>query len=312
MKPSKLIKNNPFILAPMDEVTDIAYRELCEKKGSSYTITELTSVEALSRGHTYKDRYSRGNLSHNCVQLFGKNPESFTKAAEIIQDEAESIDINFGCPSPSVTNNQESGASLLKDPKNVEKIVEKLVKHTDKPITAKIRLGYKKTTYKEVATKIENAGADLLAIHGRTAEQKYSGTANWDAIEDVYNSLERIKVVGNGDIKETKDIDDKLNIKCSALMIGRAAIGNPDIFKQFNQHYKNKNIDNTKDIKSKQKELFKEYINLLENYDIHKKNTRISRQAMWFFKGISGVKELRKNIMEAKSVEEVLNIVEEF
>ena len=137
----KIIKKNPFILAPIDAVTDISYRELWEKKGAAYTKTELSNAEAIIRGKTLISRYKKGNLKLNSVQLFGSQPEKFVLAAKKIGDEADIIDVNFGCPSTSVTNN-ESGSTLLKDPKNVGKIIEKLVKNINKPITAKIRLGY--------------------------------------------------------------------------------------------------------------------------------------------------------------------------
>lgn len=136
-------------MAPMDDVTDIAFRELCEEHGTCYSTTELTSVESLIRDKVPKSRYERGRLKRNQVQLFGNKPESFAKAAEYVDTEADAIDVNFGCPSVTVTGN-DCGSSLLKDPKNVGKIIEKLVKSTDKPVSAKIRLGYKKTTYMEV------------------------------------------------------------------------------------------------------------------------------------------------------------------
>ena len=310
MKPSELIKKNPFCLAPMDDVTDIAYRELAEELGSSYSTSELTSVDALVRDKIYPARYCRGKLNYNSVQLFGSSPDTFVSAAQRVEEEADAIDVNFGCPSACVNAN-DSGAMLLKDPKNVGEIVEKLVKHIDKPITAKIRLGYKNTTYNEVAKLVEDAGADLLAVHGRTAEQKYSGTANWDAIKEIYEKT-TIPLVGNGDIKSESDIDSYLGTHADALMVGRAAIGNPYLFKRFNHYYKTGEKLEVEDEKELQKKLFKEYLAKFEDYEIIKANQRICRQAMWFFKGIPGVKELRKEIMTTKTAEEALECVERF
>lgn len=310
MKPSELIKKNPFVLAPMDDVTDIAYRELAEELGSSYSTSELTSVDALVRDKVYPARYCRGNLKHNSVQLFGSNPDTFVEAAKKVDDQADSIDVNFGCPSATVNAN-DSGAMLLKDPKNVGDIVSKLVKHCDKPITAKIRLGYKTTTYKEVAKTIEDAGADVLAVHGRTAEQKYTGFANWDAIKEIYDNT-TIPLIGNGDIKSSQDIDSYLKTHADALMVGRAAIGNPHIFKELNYYYKHGEKLEIEDKKALQKQLFKQYLLRFQDYEIVKANQRICRQAMWFFKGIEGVKELRKAIMASSNREEVLQLVEQF
>ena len=306
----ELIKKNPFILAPMDDVTDIAFRELCEEYGSSYTITELTSVEAIIRDKVFNSRFEKGNLKINCVQLFGSNPESFIKATKKLEGIADIIDVNFGCPSPSVNANN-SGAILLNDPKNVGKIITALVKNTSIPITAKIRLGYKKLSYLEIAKEIEKAGASLITIHGRTAEQKYSGKANWDAIKEIYDNL-TIPVIGNGDICSEEDIDKYLGTYCDGLMIGRCAIGNPLIFKQFNYYFKNKKKLEIKNIKKEKKILFLKYLEILKKTKQPKFDIKIQRQAMWFMKGIDGAKELRKKIIQNKNINKIIQIIKEF
>ena len=345
MNPSKLVKQNPFVLAPMDNVTDIAFRELCEEKGCSYSVSELTSVDALIRDKVPLSRYQKGNLRHNSVQLFGNDSEKFIEASKKIEEQADSIDVNFGCPSPSVNSNN-SGAILLKDPQNVEKIVDKLVKHSQKPITAKIRLGYNKTTYKEIAKKIENSCADLITVHGRTAKQGYSGNADWDAIKEVFENS-KITVLGNGDIKYKYQIDKYLNSHCHGFMIGRGAIGNPNIFKEFTEEFNYKylkknsekftnhnninymnntqidqklanedegNINNSRyeSIKQQQKKLFFRYISKLENYEFNKRKNSIQLQSMWFFKGIDGVRELRRKIMQARREEEIIDLIRDF
>lgn len=310
INPKQLIKKNPFLLAPMDDVTDIAFRSLCEKKGVAYTISELTSVEALNRDKVLESRYQKGDLKVNCVQIFGSNPKSFIESAKKLENIADIIDVNFGCPSPSVNANN-SGAILLKDPKNVGIIIEKLVKNTNIPITAKIRLGYKNTTYMQVAKEIEDAGAQVLAVHGRTAEQKYSGNANWNAIKEIYEKS-NIPIIGNGDIKNEEDIDRYLNSHATGLMIGRAAIGNPDIFDKFNYYYKNKKKLEIKNIKEEKKKVFLEYITLLKKYEMQNLALKIQRQAMWFVKGISGARELRQKLMKTKQIDEIINIIKEF
>ncbi len=307
--PKKLIKKNPFVLAPMDDVTDIAFRELCEEQGASYSTTELTSIDALIRGKVYKSRYQKGNLITNSVQLFGSNPDTFVKAAEYVKDEADIIDVNFGCPSACVTKN-DAGSMLLKDPKNVGKIIQKLVKYIDKPITAKIRLGYKKTTYNEVAKEIEDAGASLIAVHGRTAEQKYSGNANWQAIKEIWEKS-NIPIIGNGDIKNETDIDKYLYSHADALMIGRAAIGNPYIFTRFNYYNKHKKLLEF-DKKQIQKELFKKYVKKLSKREFRNINLKISRQASWFTKGIEGAKELRTKLTHERDIDKILKTINEF
>lgn len=322
--PQKLLKEKPFILAPMDEVTDIGFRTLCEELGSSYTTTELTSVDALVRDKVNPSRYVKENLKINSIQLFGHNPQTFVDAAKHIEHEADFFDINFGCPSACVNAN-DSGAILLKDPKNVGSIVEKMVKELDKPVTAKIRLGYEKTTYLDVAKEVEDAGAEVLAVHGRTAKQKYSGFANWDAIQEIYEKTD-IFLVGNGDVKEVSQIDSYLNSHCDALMIGRGAIGNPKLFQDFNEYLNNKDSyikeqEKLKELdreerdslrKQQQKELFLKYLEHLKGITLARETYRLQHQAMYFFKGIKGVKELRMNLMKIKTLDEVMKLVEEF
>ncbi|MFW5704693.1 MAG: tRNA dihydrouridine synthase [Nanoarchaeota archaeon] len=306
----KQLKQNPFILAPMDDVTDIAFRELCEENGASYTTTELISSDAFIREKVFKSRFEKGNLKINSVQFFGNNPDSILEAAKKVGNEADIIDVNFGCPSPSVINH-ESGAALLKDPKNVSEIVSKLVKHIDKPVTAKIRLGYVNTNHLEVAKEIEDAGAEVIAVHGRTAKQKYSGKANWDAISEVYSAL-KIPVVGNGDISNEEDIDEYLNKSCDGMMIGRAAIGNPLIFKRFYNYWKTGKKLTFDDVKKEQKKQFGFYLENLEKREFHNLPLKIQRQAMWFMKGQNGVTRLREKISSTKNIEEIKKLIEEF
>ena len=309
MNIKKIIKRNPFLLAPMDDVTDIGFRELCEETEAAYSTSELTSCDALIRDKVYKSRYERSNLKINCVQLFGSNPDTFVKAAKYLDDEADIVDVNFGCPSATVTKNS-AGSMLLKDPKNVGKIIEKLVKNIDKPITAKMRLGYNKTAYNEVAKEIEDAGASLITIHGRTAKQKYTGKANWEPIREVWERAS-IPIIGNGDISCEYDIDSRLGKYCDGLMIGRAAIGNPHIFKQFNYYFK-KGEKLEFDKRKVQKEYFKKYIHKLEDKEFANINLKISRQAMWFMKGMEGAKELRKRIVHEREIDKIINSVDNF
>lgn len=322
--PQQLLKQNPSILAPMDEVTDIGFRTLCEEEGSAYATTELTSVDALVRDRVFDSRYKREKLQTNSIQLFGHNPQTFVNAAHRIEDEADFFDINFGCPSACVNKNY-SGAMLLKDPKNVGEIVSKMVKEVDMPITAKIRLGYEKTTYLDVAREVEDAGAEVLAVHGRTAKQKYTGQANWDAIKEIYDNT-NIFLVGNGDVKNPKQIDDYLNSHADALMIGRGAIGNPKLFKDFIQYRDNKqqylkeqeklqemSREERDEIRKKeQKTYFLRYLNHLKNIKLQKEVYRIQHQAMYFFKGISGARDLRQKLQHVKTIDEVMRVVEEF
>jgi nifR3 family TIM-barrel protein len=321
-----LIKNSPpFLLAPMDDITDYSFRKLCEKFGALYTTTELISVEALIRNKVPFFKYMKRDLNINSIQLFGTKPESFLKAAKIIEKEADIIDINFGCPSPSVTKGG-AGSFLLNDPKNVYEIVKILVDNfPEKAITAKIRLGYEKTNTLEIAREIERAGAALITIHGRTAKQGYTGKANWEEIKKVYEKI-KIPIIGNGDIKNVMDIDKYLYKYSDGLMIGRAAIGHPLIFKNFRNYYlfKNNKLENFNLIdknKETQKKLFLEYLKEYENIINKLSNNKkildklifhIQHQAMYFMKGIEGSKKLRIELSKEKDLNKIIKIIEVF
>ena len=306
----KQLKKNPFVLAPMDNVTDIGFRELCEKHNASYTISELTSVEALIRDKIPKYRYERGSLKTNCVQLFGSNEKAFGVVGEYVEDEADMIDVNFGCPSPTVTRN-ESGAKLLEDPDKVGKIIQRLCDNTNKPVSAKLRLGYKKENYIEVAKEIEDAGASLVTVHARLGKDGYSKKADWDKIKRLKESID-LPLIGNGDINSEKDVDRYLNEYADGIMIGRAAIGNPLIFERM-QHYHSKGSKlEMHDIKKRQKELFIEYLRNIENRDMYKKEFKIKQQAMWFMKGIEGAKDLRVRICKLDNINDIIEEVNNF
>jgi tRNA-dihydrouridine synthase B len=306
----KQLKKNPFLLAPLDNATDIGFRELCEKNKASYTCSELTSVESLIRSSVPKYRYERGNLKINCVQLFGGNIKSYSGAVEVIEDKADIIDINFGCPASSVTKN-EAGSKLLKDPKKIGEIVSKVCENTNNPVSAKIRLGYNKINYLDVTKEIEDCGANLITMHGRVAKQSYGDKANWDEIKNLHEKS-NIPIVGNGDISCEEDVDKYLNSHCDGMMVGRAAIGNPLIFKKLYHYYKKGEKLEIDDYKENQKKLFLEYLKNIESRDFYKKIVRVKQQAMWFVKGIEGAKELRVRIGKMDNIDDIVQEIKKF
>lgn len=293
----------------MAGVTDIAFRELCEEMGASYTCSELMPVEGLARGKVPRSLYERRNLRINCIQLFGSVSESFSKAVEAIRDEADIIDINFGCPAYTLTS-RNCGSVLLKDPGSVGKIVSAAVKMSGAPVTAKIRLGYKQKNYLDIAREIEQAGAEAITLHARTAEQKYSGRADWQAIKALYEQS-GILIIGNGDIKSEEDIDRYLGTYADGLMVGRAAMGNPAIFKSFCHYFRTGELLE-REGKEYQKKLFAKYLDKLKGTEILGDLVRLRLQATWFFRGFNGSKDLRVKILSSESLSEVLDHVENF
>ena len=195
--------DNPFVLAPMAGVTDLPFRTLCKEQGAGLICMEMISAKAISFHN--KNTYALMEIDpceHPVsMQLFGSEPDLMAEVAKSIEDrEFDILDINMGCPVPKVVNNGE-GSALLKTPDLIEEIVRKVSSAIKKPVTVKVRIGFENEPIDivEIAKRIEDAGAAALAVHGRTRQQYYSGTADWDTIRRVKEAI-TIPVVGNGDV----------------------------------------------------------------------------------------------------------------
>ena len=231
---------NNLILAPMAGVTDLPFRVLCREEGCGLLYTEMVSAKAIR----YKNKNTKELLEVDpserpiAVQLFGSDPQILGAMAHQIEDGPyDLIDLNMGCPVPKVAGNGE-GSALMKNPKLVEEILSTMVRSVKKPVTVKFRKGFddEHVNAVEIAKIAESCGVSAVAVHGRTREQYYSGTADWDIIRQVKEAVS-IPVIGNGDIFTPQDAKRCLEeTGCDGLMIGRGARGNPWIFKRT-AHY---------------------------------------------------------------------------
>jgi len=222
------------ILAPMTGFSDPPYRMLCRTFGSSLSYTVfINAMDVLSKWEkTLTDLFFFPHERPVLIQLFDNDEDRILNAAIRIQDiKPDAIDLNMGCSTRRVSG-RGAGAGLLKDPDKIGRIVQRLHKSLEIPVTAKIRIGWDQDSrnYLDVARIIEDNGGAMIAVHARTRDQGYQGLADWDTIAEIKQALS-IPVIGNGDVRSVEDIARmKTTTGCDGVMIGRAAVGNPWIF----------------------------------------------------------------------------------
>ena len=298
--------DNNIILAPMAGVTDLPFRLLCKEQGAGLVCTEMISAKAI----LYKNKNTDALMEIHpeempvSLQLFGYDPDIISEMAKQIEEHPFSVlDINMGCPVPKVVNNGE-GSALMKNPKRVGEIVSAVVKAIQKPVTVKIRSGFdaEHINAVEIAKIIEDSGAGAVAVHGRTREQFYAGTADWEIIAEVKNAVS-IPVIGNGDITDGASAAKMLHdTGCDGIMIGRAARGNPWIFREITSYLENGTLP---ELPSKE-----------ERKETMLRHAKLQMQ----YKGeYTGVREMRKHISwytsgmpHSAKLRDAVNAVENF
>jgi nifR3 family TIM-barrel protein len=217
----------------MAGVTDLAYRVLARECGADMTVTEFTAASGLTRKNTYSwlKVESDPRESPFIPQIFGGITEEMVQTVQMLQDRADAIDINFGCPAPKVCRN-DAGAALLRDPDRVVSMVRACIDVAEVPITVKMRLGTGSgpNTALEICKRLEDEGVERVCVHGRTLRQRYSGEADWSQIRNISDAL-GIPVIANGDVVDSSSASACLKATgATGLMIGRGAIGKPSIF----------------------------------------------------------------------------------
>ena len=232
--------DNNVLLAPMAGVTDLPFRLLCRRQGAGMVCMEMVSAKAIYYNNKNTEELLAIHPEEHpaSLQLFGSDPEIVADQAARIEERPFSVlDFNMGCPVPKVVNNGE-GSALMRDPVLVERLLKALVKAVEKPVTVKIRKGFDENSVNavEIARIAESCGVAAVAVHGRTRAQYYSGRADWDIIRQVKEAV-KIPVIGNGDVDSPQAAAAMLEqTGCDGVMIGRAAQGNPWIFREVTQY----------------------------------------------------------------------------
>jgi len=306
---------NSLVLAPMAGKTNLPFRLLIKKMGAGLVTTEMISSEGLTRGHKKTFEYLATHLDEKplAVQLFGADPERIALSAQIAEEKGlDIIDINMGCPVKKIVKNG-AGSALMRKPREAAKIVSDVRKKTTLPLTVKIRSGWspKEENYLDIAKIIEDCGADGITIHPRCTTQGFSGKADWQVIKNIKEAV-HIPVIGSGDIIGAYSaIEMKDETGCDGVMIGRAALKNPWIFKQILELEKTGKIY-LPGIDSWH-ELIKEHFFLLEKYYGEKRGANmIKGPLLYYTKGLPKKAIIKGLIPEIEGKRSFLSIINRY
>jgi len=306
--------NNPIVLGPMAGVTDWAFRTVCAELGANVTITEMVSSRAL----VYKDKKSAALLRKNegsiCgAQIFGNDPAIMAEGARLALETSgcDFLDINMGCPMPKVANNGD-GCGLMRTPELAGEIVKAVCKAVDVPVTVKCRLGWDKGSINvlEFTKRMEDSGASMITVHGRTRSMLYSGVADWDYIHKVKDQL-CVPVIANGDI-----VDGETALRClkrtnaDGIMIGRATFGNPWIFSETasalagEEPYQRPVLSKRVDVAVRQFEL------ALEDKGEHIACLEARKHFAWYLRGVAYANYYKEQISSIQTMADIYRIAD--
>ncbi|MCE5197577.1 MAG: tRNA dihydrouridine synthase DusB [Armatimonadota bacterium] len=315
-KIGSVVVETPLVLAPMAGVTNHAFRLICKQIGGVGLVTsEMFSAYAIK----FRDPRTATMIDWTdeerpiSVQVFGGDPETVAIGARAMQEAgADIVDVNFGCPVPKVARSG-SGAFLLKDVGKAREILIRARQVVSVPLTIKTRIGWAEddVTVFDLARTAEICGVDAITIHGRTASQGYSGTADWDIIAEVKKRV-GIPVIANGDVKTPQDAEQIFEkTGCDAIMIGRAAMGNPWLFSRITEYLKTGIVPPEPDYSMKLVTA-REHLALLTTVLGATRAAREMRGHLaWYIKGMPGAPVLRNRLMTTKSVQEIEEVLDE-
>lgn len=304
--------DTPLFLAPMAGVTDYAFRTVCAQHGADVTVTEMVSSRAL----VYQDRKSRGLLRRNegslCgAQIFGNDPAMMAEAAQIAVgiSGCDFLDINMGCPMPKIANSGD-GCGLMRTPELAEAIVRAVSQAVDVPVTVKCRLGWDKGSINvlDFTKRMEQSGAAMIAIHGRTRSMLYTGVADWDTIRKAKEQLS-VPVIANGDIVDAPSALKCLHwTKADGLMIGRASFGDPWLFQQVRAAMEGRDIPERPCLQDRVATAVRQFELAKADKGEHIACLEARKHFAWYLRGVSHSAYYKNQISSIATMEDIYAI----
>lgn len=306
--------DNPLVLGPMAGVTDWAFRTVCAELGAGITVTEMVSSRAL----VYQDKKSKALLRKNAgsicgAQIFGNDPQIMAQAAVLALEHSgcDFIDINMGCPMPKIANSGD-GCGLMRTPQLAGEILAAVVKAVEVPVTVKCRLGWDKGSMNvlEFAKRMEDNGAAMLSVHGRTRSMLYSGKADWDTIAKV-KQQSRIPVIANGDIDSGEAaLRCKQWTDADGVMIGRASFGDPWIFQQAKAALSGENMPDRPPLKERVQVALRQFELAFQDKGEHIACLEARKHFAWYLRGVSHSSYYKEKISSIQKMEDIYLIAE--
>lgn len=303
-------------LAPMAGFSDVSYRLLAKEMGASFVCTEMVSAMGIkyNNEHTKELLYMEEVEQPVSMQIFGSDPEAIAIGAKVVEKAgAPIVDINMGCPVKKVVSSGD-GSALMKTPDLAMKVAEAAVKAVQIPVTVKLRLGWDDTSINvvDMARRMESVGVSAVAVHGRTREQMYSGQANWDYIKEVKEAL-TIPVIGNGDVNSPESAKALLEYTgCDAMLIGRAAQGNPWLFQQIKDYLETGHYRQNPTGSERIAMLLHHYDLLCKYKGVDIATREIRTHASFYIKGLPEAARWRNALNVAMGRKSFISVVEEY
>jgi tRNA-dihydrouridine synthase B len=333
----KVALSSPFVIAPMAGMTDTAFRRLVKRHGGcGLVVTEMVSSEGLVRGIDRTLEYAEYTEEERpvSIQIFGGDPDKMAAAARIVEGMgADIVDVNMGCPVPKIAKHN-AGCSLMKEPAHAARVVSAMTKAVQIPVTVKMRAGWNERSRNapELAKMVQDAGAAAVAIHGRTAEQSYSGSADWDLVARIADEL-TIPVFGSGDCIEPADIVARMRAGVRGVLVGRGVLRNPWVLAQAADIGAGRS-SRVVTLQERGQFLY-DYIELLLDEQVHERDgfrhqapgseigapargrerwviNKIRALCAWYSKGLDGGSLLRARVNTAATLRELRDIIDAF